>query len=278
MRMPASGDVEARLSFVVPAYGQRPFSYVSEPPPGVPWEGASYEQHRLQISDARSTRPSIDREGFELQPSHSGIADFMDEAAVREVHYPEIAELVLRATGAEQAFVFDHLLRRREAARGPLDFGRKDGRGVASANGRVHNDYTESSGRRRLGLVLGDALPAAQGRRHAIVNVWRSIGGPVVDTPLALCDARTVATADLVDSEVRYPHRTGEIYQGRFSQAHRWSYFSRMDRDEALVFKQYDSQTQGVSRFVLHAAFDHPGMPEGAPLRESIEARCLVLY
>ena len=50
-----------------------------------------------------------------------------------------------------------------------------------------------------------------------------------------------------------------------------------MDRDDALVFKQYDSLT-GVACFVPHAAFDLPDVPPDAPLRESIEARVLVLY
>ena len=34
----------------------------------------------------------------------------------------------------------------------------------------------------------------------------------------------------------------------------------------------------GVARFVPHSAFDLPDIPPDAPLRESIEARCLVLY
>ena len=115
-------------------------------------------------------------------------------------------------------------------------------------------------------------------RRYCIVNIWRSIKGPVLDTPLAVCDARSVMAKDLVNAEVRYPRRTGEIYLATHSPAHRWSYFSAMDRHEALVFKQYDSQLSGVSRYTPHAAFDHPDAPADAPLRESIEARCLVVF
>ena len=131
-------------------------------------------------------------------------------------------------------------------------------------------------GRKRLGMVLADAT--ARVRRYSIVNVWRSIKGPVQDTPLAVCDARTVMASDLVVSEVRYPRRTGEIYVATHSPLHRWSHFSAMDRHEALVFKQYDSQVSGVARFTLHAAFDLPAVPPDAPLRESIELRCLVVH
>lgn len=191
-------------------------------------------------------------------------------------YYPEVAELALAATGAKQAFVFDHLVRKREAGRPALSFGRR-GRGEKpAANGQIHNDYTESSGRERLRLVLGSSLPAV--RRYSIVNVWRSIAGPIVDTPLAVCDAQTIAAADLVAAELRYPKRTGEIYFMAHSPGHRWFYYSGMDRHEALVFKQYDSQASGVARFAPHSAFDLPEIPPEAPLRESIEARCLVVY
>ena len=51
-----------------------------------------------------------------------------------------------------------------------------------------------------------------------------------------------------------------------------------MTTNEVLVFKQYDSRTSDVSRFTPHAAFLDPAAPIDAPLRASIEARCLVLF
>jgi hypothetical protein len=130
----------------------------------------------------------------------------------------------------------------------------------------------------RLALVLRDAQRAAGVRRYCIVNLWRSTGTPILDTPLAVCDARSVAAGDLVAGEIRYPDRVGEIYLFEHSARHRWHYFPEMNRDEVLVFKQYDSQVSGVARFTPHAAFDLPHIPADAPLRESIEVRCLVLF
>lgn len=272
-------SVVAGLSYLKPT-AERPCSYAYEPPPGVPWENCEYELHKMHIEDARSVpdRTSIDREGFELWDAPSAVTDFLDENAVRTTYYREASELALAVTGARHAYVFDHLVRRCEPERVALTFGRRGASGLAAANGRIHNDYTEASGRRRLDLVLTDPEVAARVKRYSIVNVWRSIKGPVVDTPLAICDARTLVAADLVSSEVRYPRRTGEIYLAVHSPLHRWSYFSEMDRHEALVFKQYDSQISGVARFTPHAAFDHPHTPPGTPLRESIELRCLVVY
>ena len=123
-----------------------------------------------------------------------------------------------------------------------------------------------------------DEKVRATAQRFAIVNIWRSIGGKIVDTPLALCDARSISVKDLVVTDLCYRDRTGEIYLVQESSRHRWSYFSEMDRGEVLVFKQYDSQVSGVARFTLHAAFRHPGTPVGTPPRESIEARTLVFF
>ncbi len=272
-------SVLAALSYLQPTSGL-PCSYAYEPPPGIPWENSQYALQQMHIADARSTAhgSSIDREGFELWDAPTLVKDFLDDDAVRTIYYREAAELALAVTGAQHAYVFDHLVRKREPDRAALTFGRRGGDGRAAANGRVHNDYTEASGRKRLDLVLTDANAASQVKRYAIVNVWRSIKGPVLDTPLAICDARTLVVSDLVRSEVRYPRRTGEIYQAVYSPLHRWSFYSAMDRHEALVFKQYDSQVSGVARFVPHAAFDHPHAPADAPLRESIELRCLVVY
>lgn len=276
---PPATAVLAGLNYLEPS-ALRPFSYTFEPPPGTPWESGSYALHQVPIADARTaaTPSDIEREGFVLRDAPTAVHDFLDDAEVTAVYHREVAELALAVTGGTRAHVFDHLVRRREADRAALSFGRRAGDGRAAANGRIHNDYTEASGRRRLALVLGNEQEAEAVRRYCIVNVWRSIKGPVLDTPLAVCDARSVMARDLVVAEVRYPRRTGEIYLATHSPSHRWSYFSAMDRHEALVFKQYDSQLSGVSRYTPHAAFDHPDAPADAPLRESIEARCLVVF
>jgi hypothetical protein len=251
-----------------------------------------------------------------LVDSASAVGDFLDEAAIRSIYYAETAELARVALGGSAAYVFDHLVRRREAG-SALTFGRRVTGERPSANGRVHNDYTEASGPRRMAQVLrginhphsdlppeGEGeltLPAPQGegrggrgqtsppphgkgwgggglQRYAIVNVWRPLKGPVLDAPLSLCDARSVTAEDLIAADVHYADRTGEIYLVAHSPRHRWFYFPEMQPNEALVFKQFDSDVSAGARFVPHAAFDHPHTPADAPLRESIEARVLVVF
>ncbi|MEY4563340.1 MAG: hypothetical protein RLZZ618_2617 [Pseudomonadota bacterium] len=269
--------VTAQLSYL--ALGEtRPVSYAFEPPAGTPWESAVHLPCSVPVNDTRGVRTAIEREGFELRDAPTQVRNFLDEHEVRQVYHAEASELALAVTGAQHAFVFDHLVRKRSHGSGELNFGRSGVRGQAAANGRIHNDYTEASGAKRLELVLGDEAACRKVRRFSIVNVWRSIKAPVLDTPLALLDARSLSARDLVVGEVRYPNRTGEIYQATPSPWHRWSYFSAMDCHEVLIFKQYDSQLSGMSRFTLHAAFDHPHAPADAVPRESIELRCLVTY
>lgn len=276
---PKMSSVTAGVGYLKPMT-ERPFNYLCPPPDGSPWQNCEYDTDPVQIVDARAIGipPHIDSEGFELWDAPTSLASFYDEEAVTSRYYPEVAELAKRVTGAEQAYVFDHQLRRREAGRPTLNFGRQGGGSRPGAAGRIHNDYTEASGARRFELAVPDPGVRSRVKRFAIVNIWRSIAGKIVDTPLALCDARTVSAADLVSADTYYTSRRGEIYLLRRSPRHVWAYFSEMDRHEALVFKQYDSQVRGVARFTPHSAFDLPDVPADAPLRESIEIRCLVTY
>lgn len=271
--------VTARLGYV-DSPSSRPINYMYDPPEGATKENCEYDFRDVSIADARDLAcpASVHTEGFELWSAPSVIASFHDQEAITRTYYRECVELACAVTGGTSAIVFDHLLRKREAGRPPLTFGRKGDGTRPGSVGRVHNDYSDESGRRRLGLVLRDPELAARVRRYCIVNIWRSIKGPIMDTPLAVCDARTVSARDMVASEIRYADRIGEIYLFEHSAQHRWYYYPEMDSDEALVFKQYDSQVSGVARFTPHAAFDLPDIPDGAPLRESIEVRCLVLF
>lgn len=93
----------------------------------------------------------------------------------RHVPYAEVEALVKLATGCERVVVFDHTLRESDSTAG-LNAGTA---AVSAAPvNRVHCDYTENSGPKRVAEVLSDEF--LRGRRFAIVNVWRSVPGKVV--------------------------------------------------------------------------------------------------
>ena len=63
-----------------------------------------------------------------------------------------------------------------------------------------------------------------------------------------------------------------------YNPAHQWYYFSAMRRDEALVFKVFDSKQDGRARFVPHTSFENPLAPADALPRRSIEIRTLAFF
>jgi hypothetical protein len=261
-------NVTATLNYLTPS-PERPYVYMYDPPPGMPQRFGDYRGHAVAIGDARPLvdRLSLDDQGFVLRKQSSAVHDFYDQAEIRAVYYPEMERFVCDLTGAPRALMFDHTLRSAQANAGGE---------LREPVRAVHNDYTFGSAPQRL----RDLLPAEAARKHrfAIYNTWRPIKGTVYDTPLALCDARTIAPGDLIATEMRYRDRIGETFALAFNPGHRWYYAPRMQRDEIFLFKCFDSAPNGGPPFTAHTAFDDPTSPPGAPPRESIEARILVLY
>ena len=204
----------------------------------------------------------------------NGFADFDDDQAIRSHYYAEVEQRIAAATGAALVVNFDHNIR--NAARAAAGDA-----GIRGPVERTHNDFTARSGRDRARRELEarglDADRLLEGR-FAIVNLWRPIGRRVEKSPLALCDAATIAPRDLIVGDLIYRDRIGETYALAFNPAQRWHYFPQLHPDEAILIKSYDSREAGVARFTAHSAFNDPASPANAPERESIEARALVFY
>jgi hypothetical protein len=143
---------------------------------------------------------------------------------------------------------------------------------------RVHVDHTARSAPQRVRDLLPDEAEELLKGRVQVINLWRPIRGPLQDSPLAVCDARTVAFEDLVPSDLVYRERVGETYSVTWNPAHEWYYAPDMRRDEALLLKIADTKTDGRSRFMPHTAFTDPTTPAAAFPRESIELRTLVFH
>jgi len=231
----------------------------------------SDDRREVEIRDGRLETFSLDGNGFALVPHATQVADFLDEKQIKTTYYAEVAALIRQVSGAARVVVFDHTLRSGDEAEREARLLREP---VLSA----HNDYTEWSGPNRVREVLPEEAEALLKRRFAIVQAWRAINQPIQSNPLAIADARSVATEDLLVAERRYPNRVGQTYRLKYNPAHRWFYFPQMRRDEALVFKVYDSETDGRARFTPHTSFDDPSTPPGAPPRQSIEARTLAFF
>jgi hypothetical protein len=264
---------EAILNYLGPT-SERPRTYAYEPPANEPKTNIRNFGVEVPIRDARPIvgEITLDRHGFELVRHRSAVRDFYDDDEVKRIYYPEAERLLRAATGASRVFVFDHMTRRRAIS------GDGTGDGRRQPVTRVHVDHTARSGPQRVRDLLADEAEELLQGRVQIVNVWRPIKGPLVDAPLAVCDAASVEPNDLVPSDLIYPHRVGETYSVTYRPSHRWFYFPHMRTDEALLLKCYDSNHDGRARFAPHTAFIDPKTPADAPPRESIELRALVFH
>jgi hypothetical protein len=66
--------------------------------------------------------------------------------------------------------------------------------------------------------------------------------GPVYDSPLALCDYRTVSDEDRVPTDIIFPDYLGETYNLWPNSSHRFYYIDGQQANEAWMIKCFDSE------------------------------------
>jgi len=233
----------------------------------------THELMRMEIRNGRllADRLSLEREGFVFVEHKTKVGDFFEPEQLTSIYYPEIEQLIKNTSGASRVTIFDHTLRSGDETEREAKLIREP---VLSA----HNDYTEWSGPNRVREVFPEEADKLLAGRFAIIQVWRAINQPIQKNPLAVADAKSIAMEDFMVAERRYPHRVGQTYRLKFSPNHRWFYFPEMRRDEALVFKVYDSEKDGRARFTPHTSFHDPNSPPSAPARQSIEVRAFAFF
>lgn len=251
--------------------------------------GAAVE---VDIRNAREADlPGWEACGFELVEHHSAVEDWTDDDEIAAVHYAEVEAVARELTGAPFAMVSDHVKRtanveRRPREQEPVHLVHSDF--AAGYDEIVRESYHDVRGRgaatlARSGLTGDDVAAAA---RIVMLNLWRNIGPPRMDLPLAVCDARSVSPA-----ETRPFRYTGYVAGGRSFDAlgvvapgspgrHEWYSYPDMNRDEVLAFRTYDTDLvrHGRTWFTPHSAFRDPSAPADAPPRSSIELRVMCMF
>ncbi|CAD6571834.1 MAG: hypothetical protein CYPHOPRED_004594 [Cyphobasidiales sp. Tagirdzhanova-0007] len=291
------------------------FSPNSKPWSKVDADLTSFKRKTVQkpvqnIRGRESEFSSVDTAGFAVYtyPSSVPSETFFtnDDQMIRTTYYKEIEE-VLRSKLSEvkKIVIFDHTVRKREkdAPRQPVQ--------------QVHIDQTPRAAevRVRRHLPESEAEELLKGR-YQLINVWRPIGHPASDHPLAVIDWRSTTPADLVAVDLLYPKREaaghllddddrgketlpdpesaqstegyevkGETYSVAPSEKHQFFYYKDMTPNEVMFIKCYDAHSEGrpagrkgIAALTPHTAFEDPATPAHSPGRQSIEVRCLVFY
>jgi hypothetical protein len=237
------------------------------------------DRRKIRIEDARlrAQQPSLAREGFALFRHKSTVSDFSNQEEVARIYPREIERLLVDLSGADQVVIF---------GRGVLRFNEHDlpesSRFHVLRPARfIHADISDST----VPALKESWRPTENGRsvrRFAHYNVWRVLTPPPQDIPLAVCDARSISTSDLVDADAitdtpGVPESSIVLVLLRYSPCHRWWYFSNMNREEVLIFKSYDSDPDQPCQ-VPHSAFKNPACPPGIASRASIEMRATAFW
>jgi hypothetical protein len=143
---------------------------------------------------------------------------------------------------------------------------------------RAHVDYTINSGVIRAKQILKNNFYELNKNRVIQLNVWRPICSKVLSSPLAIADASSIQQKDLIETDQIFPDRIGEIYHLAYEKKQKWYWVSKMENNEALIFKGWDSSPskEDVS-FTPHTSFNIPNQDINKSPRESIEARVFIV-
>jgi hypothetical protein len=265
--------LQTRLTYVGPMTA-RPRYYAIDSSRNV----ITRDRRTVRIEDARSRSqpPSLAQEGFALFPHKSAVSDFCNPDELTQTYEPEMERLVTEVTGADKVVICGPVVLR--FSKSMPD---SSGLHILRPGHFVHIDVSDST-------VAGFTQrwrPRNDGRsvrRCAYYNIWRVLSPPPQDIPLALCDARSVSSSDLVDSDSVMdtpgkPESSIVVVVVRHNPRHRWSYFPNLSRDEVLVFKSHDSDPSQPHQ-VPHSAFRDPSCPRGVAPRASVEARVAAFW
>jgi hypothetical protein len=268
----APDTIEATLNYIVDD-GKPVFTIVATPGKSDTRSDATPDPRRVAIHNGRLQAQDfvLDHNGFRFVRHDTAVDNFYDEDEIKRVYYPEMVELIKAESGAKRVVVFDHTLR-------TADDEVREAKKIREVVRRVHNDYTEWSAPQRVRDILPDEAEELLKRRFAIIQTWRPIRHPVETWPLAMADAHTLSPSDMIISERRAPGRIGQTYAIKYNPAHKWYWFPRMRREEAYVFKVFDSMKDGRARWTAHTAFEDPTTPPHARPRESIEIRTMAFF
>ncbi|CAK7208406.1 hypothetical protein SBRCBS47491_000081 [Sporothrix bragantina] len=268
---------------------------------GVEVNTGKYGPYPTTIRDGREIRDhfKLDRHGFRLLDAPTAIVDFHDTAEVEAKYQEEVRGYVQQAYGADFVVPMNWMLRTSAKIIPQKNTDKSDGKpyrhygGLQPAAGEVHVDTEPSRQLAAAQAAYAKARPNGPGfKRFIISSFWRTFTPPPQECPLAVCDARSVrddeGTPNVLWIVDKIPEGDAmfapmdddkQLAAAIFhhSPDHRWWYFSRMNRDEALLFKFHDSD-RSVGWRTPHTAFWDDSFGDEANIRESIECRSIAFF
>ena len=212
--------------------------------------------------------------GFALFQSESQVKDWRDSKHVASIHYSECRELAESLLPDARVLSIDSHTFRDEDKK---EHYYVDGIQYGPPALAVHNDYADSLSEdgKKITQRFTEIIGLPTDKRIIGLNIWRSVTPkPLERFPLAICDRTSI---DLDDLEYKLNVNAPVPFNAHYCKPNdeqRWYYYSRMTREEALVFLTYDSHPPEGDFFrpTLHTAVALPDS-DNLQRRESIEVR-----
>jgi hypothetical protein len=262
---------------------------------GQEYNTGHYAPYSVLVRDARlmADHFTLDTHGFQLFRHRSAVKDFFDKDHVNEVYPYEVVDAVMAFTGATRVAPLGWMVRTSGGIPKRKVVGYEHRGGVQPPAGEAHVDTAPDRVDAYARSVYERTFPGGKGySRFICSSFWRTFSEPPQDTPLAVCDAKSVRvdegvtnTLHIVDEIPGPEDALADKWNDQtliaaaifhFNPAHRWWYFSNMTRDEALLIKFHDSD-KGKPWRTPHTAFRDPSFADAKP-RSSVEFRTIAYF
>jgi hypothetical protein len=213
----------------------------------------------------------LDGSGFVLVDHESAVTDFRNKDVVLQQYFPEMRDLILELTGAQDAISFPFYQVRSKQPEHFFD----------AYSLYMHCDFspdTLSQFAQSIVRNSGRELDYPSSRwDFALYNLWRPVGGVVEKDPLVVTDASTVDRHDIINYQAAKEQAKAQAALPFFNERQRYYYIPGMRTDEVLVFKQLDSRLD-KSLVCPHTSFVDPTTQIDAQDRESIDIRFMCVF
>ena len=232
----------------------------------------------IRVRNARllDPAPTLDSHGFELVRYDTEVKDCQSVRERLNVYTSEAQRIIERLSGCRESRSLNVVFRGGFNDRSP---GEPLGR-TESEMGTVYNYARFAHTDVSPFLEMQPLWNLFANKRHcAIFNVWRNtdLSNPVEQMPLAVCDQKSIAPADMVAAWTAglLPDGNRMIgYNLSTNLFQSWYFYPHMTHNEALVLRLYDTREPvGTLRGIFHTAVHDPDATDGAERRESMDMR-----
>jgi len=240
-----------------------------------------FETHPVKVRSirGREAQLGLGKSGFEVLDHESLCLPTQLSSEAVSAYQAETEEILLEFLKADKVICFD-LKRRKNNIDVEKVFDPRSQSLVESVATGAHVDFTLDKIPFEISRILNEEQKQTylnDSYRFQMINTWRPMLPQIEDSPLAMCDFRTIDGDDLIETDRIYPTHQAEIYYLKHNTGQKWYWVPEQKSSELLIFVSYDSHTGTNPRFCPHVAVPNPLASKNAAPRESVETRSLVI-